>query len=86
MGDTDAQLPGAGHQARRVRTHVRRNVAALVKPPPDQAGRPSRAMTGDQDRTVLANAGIAAECGCGAAGAAEAAGAAHLAAGLQHYA
>jgi hypothetical protein len=25
--------------------HVRRNVAALVKPPPGQAGRPSRAMT-----------------------------------------
>lgn len=33
--------------------HVRRNVAALVKPPPGQAGRPSRAMTGDQAAALL---------------------------------
>ena len=33
--------------------HVRRNVAALVKPPPGQAGRPSRAMTADQAAALL---------------------------------
>jgi integrase len=33
--------------------HVRRNVAALVKPPPGQAGRPSRAMTSDQATALL---------------------------------
>jgi len=33
--------------------HVRRNVAALVKPPPGQAGRPSRAMTAGQASALL---------------------------------
>jgi integrase len=33
--------------------HVRRNVAALVKPPPGQAGRPSKAMTADQAAALL---------------------------------
>ena len=33
--------------------HVRRNVAALVKPPQGQAGRPSRAMTADQAAALL---------------------------------
>jgi integrase len=33
--------------------HVRRNVAALVKPPPGLAGRPSRAMTADQAAALL---------------------------------
>jgi integrase len=32
---------------------VRRNVAALVKPPPGQAGRASRAMTADQAAALL---------------------------------
>jgi integrase len=33
--------------------HVRRNVAALVKPPHGQAGRPSRAMSADQAAALL---------------------------------
>jgi integrase len=33
--------------------HVRRNVAALVKPPPGQVGRPSKAMTADQAAALL---------------------------------
>jgi integrase len=33
--------------------HVRRNVAALVKPPPGQGGRPSKAMTADQAAALL---------------------------------
>ena len=33
--------------------HVRRNVAALVKPPQGQAGRPSKAMTADQAAALL---------------------------------
>jgi integrase len=37
--------------------HVRRNVAALVKPPPGRGGRPSRAMTADQAAALLRAAG-----------------------------
>jgi len=37
--------------------HVRRNVAALVKPPPGQAGRPSRAMTQTRPRRCCARPG-----------------------------
>jgi integrase len=33
--------------------HVRRNVAALVKPPPGQGGRPSKAMTAEQAGALL---------------------------------
>jgi integrase len=36
--------------------HVRRNVAALVKPPHGQAGRPSRAMSADQAAALLRTA------------------------------
>lgn len=37
--------------------HVRRNVAALVKPPPGKGGRPSRAMTADQAAALLRGQG-----------------------------
>jgi integrase len=37
--------------------HVRRNVAALVKPPPGKGGRPSRAMTVYQAAALLRAAG-----------------------------